>query len=80
MHTHTHNHSFKSIDWKAMSRKEVKAPYVPNQSGSVESTDCIDPEFTGQEVKLTYEDTSHITASDQAAFDGFTFQQGGGYM
>lgn len=46
---------FKSIDWKAMSRKEVKAPYVPNQSGSIESTDCIDPEFTAQEVKLTYE-------------------------
>jgi len=71
---------FKTIDWKAMARKEVKPPYVPNASGSIESTDCIDPEFTGQEVKLTYEDTSHITQKDQENFQGFTFQQGGGYM
>jgi hypothetical protein len=38
-----------------MARKDVKPPFVPNQSGSLESTDCIDPEFTGQEVKLTYQ-------------------------
>ena len=81
---------FKTIDWKAMARKDVKPPFVPNQSGSLESTDCIDPEvrntkkrckgsdfskqFTGQEVKLTYQDSSHITGADQESFSGFTFQ------
>jgi hypothetical protein len=68
------------VDWKAMARKEVRPPFVPNPTGSLESTDSIDPEFTGQEVKLTYQDTSHITNADQDNFSGFTFQQANEYM
>ena len=71
---------FDSLDWVAMAKKEVRAPYVPNAGGSLESTDCIDPEFTGQDVKLTYQDTSKITQADQDNFEGFTFQVKNEYM
>merc|ERR1711991_111890 len=71
---------FKTLDWRAMNAKQVKPPYVPNAGGNLESTDCIDPEFTGQEVKLTYQDTSNITDADQENFEGFTFQVQNEYM
>lgn len=63
---------FRPIDWEALERKELEAPFVPNVKSAVD-TDNFDPEFTMEHAQLSPVETALIQTINQEEFAGFSF-------
>ncbi|XP_059925855.1 protein kinase C delta type-like isoform X1 [Gadus macrocephalus] len=63
---------FKSINWPALERREVKPPFKPKVKGP---NDCsnFDKEFLNEKPRFSHADKNLIDTMDQAAFAGFSF-------
>uniref|UniRef100_A0A3B5MQG7 Protein kinase C n=1 Tax=Xiphophorus couchianus TaxID=32473 RepID=A0A3B5MQG7_9TELE len=67
------SHSFfKSINWQALTRREVEPPFKPKVKAP---NDCsnFDREFLNEKARLSYSDKNFIDSMDQTAFSGFSF-------
>jgi RAC serine/threonine-protein kinase len=63
---------FKTIDWDALSRKEIAPPYVPPVKGE-DDYSMIDEMFTSEPVAISPTEGGPISGVNQNDFDGFTF-------
>jgi serine/threonine protein kinase len=63
---------FSSIDWEALSRKEITPPYVPPVKGE-DDISMIDEMFTSEPVAISPTEGGPMTGVNQNDFDGFAF-------
>ncbi|XP_035242779.1 protein kinase C delta type-like isoform X1 [Anguilla anguilla] len=63
---------FKSINWPALERREMKPPFKPKVKSP---NDCsnFDREFLSEKPRLSYNDKLFIDSMDPKAFAGFSF-------
>ncbi|KAM9759936.1 protein kinase C, delta a [Menidia menidia] len=63
---------FKSIDWKALERREIEPPFKPKVKAP---NDCsnFDREFLIEKPRLSHGDKRFIDSIDQDVFAGFSF-------
>ena len=61
---------FDGTDWEAMLNKEIRPPFVPKVLGKTDIS-YIDRDFTTEDPKETYQDSSHLQS---AHVDGFSYQ------
>eukprot|EP00128_Syssomonas_multiformis_P018117 Colp12_sorted_trinity150504_noHs@7930 len=63
---------FKDISWDKLSKKELKPPFKPNLANELD-TQNFDPEFTSEAPTDSVGDTSYLSQTAQANFDGFSY-------
>jgi len=63
---------FKGIDWDLLLAKELTPPYIPPVKND-EDNSQFDTSFTQEEAKLSQEENSIISESDQANFSDFNY-------
>jgi len=63
---------FKGIDWDLLLAKELTPPYIPPVKND-EDNSQFDTSFTQEEAKLSQEESSIISESDQANFSDFNY-------
>lgn len=64
---------FKSIDWEALYRKEVKPPFKPNLSSEID-TKYIDKEFTTLKPEDSAKAASLLESQQKGQWAGFTYE------
>jgi len=67
---------FEGIDWAKMAKKELKAPFVPNNQDGKMDVSNIDEEFKQETPKDTPVINSSLTSrGSKINFEGFTYNQ-----
>jgi serum/glucocorticoid-regulated kinase 2 len=64
---------FESIDWDALEKKELKAPFVPNLRNEAD-TKYIDTEFTKLAAEDSARNASLMDSATNKQWKGFTYE------
>lgn len=65
---------FQNIDWDAMLKKEVKAPFKPKLSSEID-TKYIDKEFTALKPEDSAKEASLLNSQTKGLWKGFTYEE-----
>ncbi|XP_065890110.1 protein kinase C iota type-like isoform X2 [Dysidea avara] len=63
---------YKSIDWELLKLRQITPPYKPRIQNEKDPSN-FDPQFTGEPLSFTPDDTNVLNTIDQTEFEGFEY-------